>query len=1342
MYITPITKVFSTYTEAKEFFTEYGGVSLFDVENRLKIADLAQGKRNLIVGEPGIGKTFLLQQIKEWLDKEGATTNLISLRQTGAIELIDEFLDKRIDGQKVLLLDALDEVRSSLFPSVLQKIEEVSKKCPELSIYLSSRWVFISRHATSFPEYRFITISPFTRDQVRKYLIAAGRSGADVDALLNRVMSFSHRMLVIQVPRYLSYLDDFLKLKGVDAAAQVSRNELFEHFIYSKLELEDKKLITDKKAIIKRVLEKLAVTMEIYQSNTISKDELMTFFDDVKSDLKQVALSQISLDVFYEYSLLKVGQKNLDEIEFENTEFQEYLCAKEITRLSDPGRAAFSFAVDPDVKEIYPTWFNALTFLVDMQKDLLEQLVEFSGIRTDGFKVVDEGFLKFLSRVDPKNVPTELRRKLFRDVLAYHQRTRQWMNWDLARALPAFFDPSLEIVLKDWVSMAESEIGAKRFVPLGNVAYVVGTLLSQHVQLDQEYWRAQLLAYAADANDNGVLQRHALFALEQLRDPTVIDVVPNLMSAGGLIAEAFLSMCKELDPENPKSLGYFFEAIRRNDFHGRYGLLEIKQSASIKKFLETFNDDENFRREFLDDTSIFKEKDCELAEHIKAVFDDEIAELSKKALVHSVHYNVAHKAEKSFFIMGIWDLLKKKGPNFILDMIDRIQKSPKGQVSWHYAEGFFAKVISKEDVPAFIDAMMAVGQRRSAFYVMLRVKTLADKLEIYEAGRLKLPEEYSQSEAAQADPQNKGWDIDDEELVHRFKTYLESEPGKYNPQVFEFYNQNAQRLDPLLTQDDRNRLLKLLTDSIFMINPVKQELTMTEGGYTTSTAIHIFGDAIITAKNLGIDVTPFRQQILNYIPFAYSEQLRMIFELIQDIKPMEMASVIAVYRERQSDLWRHQAISFVEAVKQYHVIEAVPLLKEFVKESACDKYARQSALTVLDSLAPDTSFLEEVFRLYENAAHDDEKLLAHIANGLLITPHADGEAIRWRLRQVVESASAFIHPDGAHYVGKLEDEITHGKSFAKPLMELERPGYEQDYLLLLDEAIELWAKGKEYYAYAEYLWNIVYAYFDNLKEESSYEPLRLLEKKIVDMSDRDGTNWLASRMVHLRRSYLGYLGKPRNISEAISKYNDSRGFDNKKIQNSVDLFRHLQDAFDVDLRRWIEGEGAYDLLLGEKVFKTKKQEYEKLIQKTLKPQVENVLLRRGFQVEVIREPQLLDEKRTDFLVRYGFAGPIVVEVKLTSNSDIKGLKIAKSASFFSMMRYMDGYGASHGIFLLIDNCGAKNLAEVKKTFETIPNVLVQSFDCSNSVAAVKRRGSATVKAGNRGDKRGRDRKRR
>jgi len=815
MYITPITKIYSTFEEAKMFFTEYGGESLFDAENPLKVSDLAQGKRNLIVGEPGIGKTLLLQQIKDSLDKEGFTTELISLKQTHAAKLIDEFLVMQAEGQKALLLDALDEVRSSHFPSVLQKIEEVSAKYPELSIYLSSRWVFISRYPSSFSEYRFIAISPFTREQVRTFLIEAGRSEGDVDALLTRVMSFSHRLLVIQIPRYLSYLNEFLIVKGVNAAAQVSRNELFEHFIYSKLELEDKKLNTDKKAITKRVLEKLALTMEIYQSNAISKDDLMTFFDELKSDLKQVALSQINLDVFYEYSLLKIGQKNRDDIEFENTEFQEYLAAKEITRLSDPGLAAFGFAVDPDVKEIYPTWFNALTFLVDMQSDLLEQLVEFSGIRTDGFKIIDEGFLKFLSRVDPRKVPKVLRCRLFEDFLAYHQRTRQWMNWDLASALPGFFDPTLEVLLKDWVAKAESEVGAKRYVPLGNIACVVGSLLAQETQLDRPYWRAKLLACAADKNDNGVLQRNALFALGQLHDSTVINEIPDLMSSGESIMRAFLSMCTELDPENPKSLSYFFQAIRVKEFHGRYGLYAVKQPSSIKKFLETFNCDKDFRQNFFESASIFGERDRKLVEHIEAVCDDEIAELGKEALVHSAHYNVAHKAEESSFILGMWDFLKKLGPNFILDMVNRIQQGSNGKVRWYYAEGLFAKVINKEDVPAFIDAMMAIGQRKSAFYVLLKASGLRGKSEIFEAGRSKLPDEYAQLEAAQANSQNNGVGVSNEDLLHRFRVYLVPEAGKYNAEVFEFYNEQAQQLASLLTADDRKQLSNLLTASPF-----------------------------------------------------------------------------------------------------------------------------------------------------------------------------------------------------------------------------------------------------------------------------------------------------------------------------------------------------------------------------------------------------------------------------------------------------------------------------------------------------------------------------------------------
>jgi len=163
MYITPITKIHSTFVEAKEFYDKFGGIVIFDDEKRLSFADLTQGKRNFIIGEPGIGKTMLLGEIKEYLDKEGITTKLIGLREIDAVNRINSFLTAEGNNPKALLLDALDEVQPSLFPVVLREIKEISESHPNLSIYLSARWIFISRYASFFPEFpNIITIAVFT----------------------------------------------------------------------------------------------------------------------------------------------------------------------------------------------------------------------------------------------------------------------------------------------------------------------------------------------------------------------------------------------------------------------------------------------------------------------------------------------------------------------------------------------------------------------------------------------------------------------------------------------------------------------------------------------------------------------------------------------------------------------------------------------------------------------------------------------------------------------------------------------------------------------------------------------------------------------------------------------------------------------------------------------------------------------------------------------------------------------------------------------------------------------------------------------------------------------------
>lgn len=1043
-----------------------------------------------------------------------------------------------------------------------------------------------------------------------------------MSTLLDSVSAFSNPTNILRVPRYLSFLNSFLKKNNdVSAASRISRNELFEYFIYSSLDEEGQKSGEDKGAITKRLLEKLALTMEIYQTNVITKDDLMTFLDEIASDLKVVALAQFNLQTLFDRSLLKTSQ---DSIEFDNTEFQEYLAAKEISRLSDPNRAAFSFAVDLNIQEIYPTWFNALSFLVDMQSGLLEQLVEFSGLRSSGFKVVDDGLLTFISKVNPAFLSQEVRRRIFNEVVAYHERVRLWMPWDLSRALTSFYDASLEHTLKTTLENATGQIGAYRYVPLGNVAGILSNLLDANVQVDYEFWREKLIQFASEAIENSVLQRNALYALQSLHDSVVIDRLPNLLDSEQLVAQAFLSMCASVAPDHPKSVEYFIEAIRKNNFHGRYGIFKMREACSIKKLLSVFNTEGEFREEFLEHATIFSHgEDQELIDNIENIFDEEINILAKETVLKAMNSNLYHNSVKSGFIIGLLKLLRKRNTNFFREMVAELhEKKPEMAGIFYFAQDFLAEVLEAEDVPEFLDAMLQADQEITAFNILQKVgsSNRVSAVQIYELGRSALPLLYQEWEAQP--------NFDDSlqyvKVLEEFQSLLEPEPGKFSLSVFHFFNRHAQDLSHLLKDVDREKLIQLLTGTVFkFVDPSKTEVTITQEGHDSrsfsySDNIPLFSSAVLTAKLLNLDITPYRQKIIDFIPFASGDDLKTIFELVKSIHPNEMNSVLGVYKDRKSDLWRHQPQSFIDAVERFHIVEAIGILKEMVVEPMYDRYTRRHALAVIDSIASDPVFLRQLFVQYEQATGDDREL-ANIANALLISTHRDSTSIRWRLKEIVKRNMPHTKPAGAHIVSAGEEELW-GKSFAKPLMQLKHPGFEPDYLELLDAAIHLWGQGLEFHSYAQYLWEIAYAYFDNLKDDKSYEPLNKLETKIAEIHDHEGANWLAARMVHLRRSYLAALGRPRNISEAIKKYNIARAYDNKKIDNAGDLFQQVQDALSTELRRWIEGEGAYQLIRGEKVVANKRQAYEDLIQKTLKTQVENILLRRGFQVDLIREP--------------------------------------------------------------------------------------------------------------------------
>jgi len=305
-------------------------------------------------------------------------------------------------------------------------------------------------------------------------------------------------------------------------------------------------------------------------------------------------------------------------------------------------------------------------------------------------------------------------------------------------------------------------------------------------------------------------------------------------------------------------------------------------------------------------------------------------------------------------------------------------------------------------------------------------------------------------------------------------------------------------------------------------------------------------------------------------------------------------------------------------------------------------------LTTSEFLSPDAGFLKKVFERYK----EEQKKLAEKANEFLIENHKDEEAISWRFDELIKGAFPFKEPIGVHSVSSHEHEL-RDKEFAAPLTKLKNRKYEKQFFDLLDKSFHI-LKKDEHWPYAQYLWQIVCAYFDNLKEERSYKPLRNLEKFVEEHSSHEGINWFKYRLKELKHSYIIFIGKPTSINECIQKYNKLKTQKYMEIVTAHDLYEKVKYVIDTDLRRWVESEGAYSFIVGDKVFDAKKQNYENLIQKTIEVEIEKAFLRTGFEVNITREPQLLDDKRTDFLVSYGFIGPILLEVKLSTSTDLVG----------------------------------------------------------------------------------------
>jgi hypothetical protein len=698
------------------------------------------------------------------------------------------------------------------------------QKYNQSNFLISCRKNYLNKwqHLFSEIDFDYIEIFPLDTPKIKEYLSAFGISQKKIDDLLEKLY-FQNRPSILQTPRYLEMIAELVEKEGVEKLKTISRGELFEKFIYKKINIESEKTNEQNcQEIIKRVLEKLALIMEIYQANQITKDELMEFFDDTKSNLNVVFLNQVSINYFYERSLLK---DNIDSIEFENTEFQEYLAAKEILRLGRVEQVIFDLAAVKDLGEIHPSWINTLSFLIESEINILKNVFEYVFSNPQSGHI--EEHIRLLTKYNVDKLALKDKKNVFKMVYSYYQNTGHWIDYDVAEKLSFYYDVSLDEYIERHI-IGKGIKGDEKVIK-ANSATLATFLLERKLltEAQREKWRIHLKQFLNEENQNEVVLRRSLFALGKFKEIQLFtsQLIKKLFNAGETATIAnLIHALIEINPNHPVTINCILRGVKIDNSSARRSLSKINEKNAIELVLDKLITDSSLLHKIIEHESIYEGRDKEFIRNIEKNIDRLVLEKLKKIIMASLSSDFWYIAEKSHFIQEIALLIKKYSPKYIFEMVKNYSKIDKIFAPIN----IFSLLLEKEDVEKFIEHIKNIDNNSTRIAVQtlqqIKYSTRPDNEEIYELGKHYLKNEYKQIEVKEAQIKNeqKKRDI---KLYNDFSYKLKPGKNKYSPDVFQFYFDNKDKLSPFITEADKNRLEKLIKGSVFdVFDPGKQKL--------------------------------------------------------------------------------------------------------------------------------------------------------------------------------------------------------------------------------------------------------------------------------------------------------------------------------------------------------------------------------------------------------------------------------------------------------------------------------------------------------------------------------------
>lgn len=1317
-YIVPQITKYSNIDELLK--NESKTPSLFDRDNFLSIDDLLGENFVCIVGEPGVGKSRLISEVKTKLTEK-------SFSFCNASEFKPKVIPSDIE---YCIVDALDEVDGSGFSYTLQLIKQYKEEHQDVKVMFSCRKHYVVSYASIFSSCTklvFVEVNRLEDREITKIIDTCS------DITKENITKSPKLRKLLSIPRYLMYL-----LENEEQRGSISNvGELFEFIVDSSIDEALKKYAKSVrtenfKALIKRVIEKIAFIMEISRKDKISKDDLYTIIDELKGNMAHMLVANFDL-LFFESRILKETNGIL---QFGNSEIQEYLAAKELGRQDNRESVLYDIAVQKELKHIYPNWYDVIPHL-SYSKDRSDSFVNvFKLITAYESHLENETFESLLRYVNPSTLGDQQRADLFSILFEHYQRVPAYIKWR---------GPIENLIQECYTSSCNKKIRTfsdqLNEIQLTNI-YAILEVLVENNKLDEslmEYWKdAAIALMGTEDSEKQQIALNFYYALKDDEDLKKLastfncfteDVKQKYIEVTGYrkitdrsVIDCWLTDCHKSSPkainavlliDNPESIIYAYNKIFTEgicEFFNPKGSLHVFYEFSLQKQF-------NIVWEHNQDSKILMTK--VIAYFIKN------RNYSSLKDINTVVKQILLEEEtgKIFFYCfekEIWEL-NELFRTFDADVTDADLISKLDTL---------LKDIKAEEweVDNILTALVNKIRKDES-----KKNTISEYIKRYEK-TFELWDQNSREMVQEREPNPL--------LIQAYESLSSPELSKYNK--FETAYELSKSID-FLSKQDHKPIVDVITDFFNEIDLDKLILKKNgENSYRLSSALLKIPSYVRALHHLGYRtlLEKYKDILIKTLPIVCrttnfdSREIKDIYKsVIGNINKDDKSAIVKWWKARKDDFMNISPDDIFACITDYGIDALSYKLEEYIEkyiedDSLENRIAASRALEVIseDYCKWDVKKHKDLFGRLKDESIESIKMQC---NAIIIEKFQDSEAINWRIEYLKANVTKSFHNETGDFrcISREESEMISTNPYMfRCFMNIK----DNDSLInqmfdLFDFGLSLSVKS-DTQEYSSYLLRQIYLFFVNTNKITYISELR----KRVEAFNTTNMSYLAYNIMNNAESI--FLENERTtISKAIKLYNRCIDEFYLQIRNNGDLRRYFS-KIQYEVQKEIQDQGIYALVRQQSLS-------EDYIQRELKNTIINKCCQMGLEtIQVDREVALQDNKRTDFLIRYGLCDPIMIELKLLNNQEIKN-KEERQRYKKKFVQYTNATNACLSVFWVFDvhkGGSIEDFEYLKAEYRDLNNTLVLLTDCrcssgietgishgNNKIGSKKARGNKT-----------------